>query len=513
MSLELLTSPDQYAPTDWQNEDLANYITDYYKRPFSANWSEMGCYKTTTGLWLIERMLGLLELEKDNVLIVTTKSGKGAYWDAIPKSLGSDWRVFNVGTKTAHEVHLIGGAHFTFPLDMDEFVYKLREPQHKQIIVAHYNCFAHKSDMMKILTRIDWAFALLDEAHRIKNKDTQWTRNLKSLSAQYKHIMTGTGFINNPAEIWSLLNFCSRNIFSSYWNFRKYFCEEEDWTGYSVVTGIKAERKEEFRELRKKLGPRRTMKEVHPDIDEPIFTPITIELNATQRKMYDQIRTELRTLDQNNVPFHAPNVLAMLNRLRQICVATPELVREYFDPTKDRHVQEIRLVEPSTKLDAFMEFLEGLEWDEDQRQQVVVFSCFKDPLELLKTRLENAKVPYLHMQEKHGEKLRYEMWHDIWPQREHQVFMSTLQLGSESINLTANPMGEVDLASASHCVFLDRSWSPKDNNQGVARIYRPGQTGVAQIIHINAISTTDQRIEATNVAKTGWFNEIFGDDQ
>lgn len=503
MNLEVLASPDQYLPSDWQNQDLDEYLANYEKRPFSANWSEMGCRKTTTGLWLIERMLSLLELEKGNVLIVTTKSGKGTYWDAIPKCLPTDWRVFNVGTKAAEEVHLVGGAHFTFKLDMDDFVYRLKEPTHKQLIVAHYDCFTHKSDMMKILTRIEWIVALLDEAHRIKNKDTQWTRNLKSLSAHYKHVMTGTGFINDPSEIWSLLNFCSRSIFSSYWNFRKYFCEEEDWTGYSVVTGIKQERKEEFRDLRKKLGPRRTMKEVHPEIDEPIFTPITVELNETQRTMYDQIRKELRTLDQNNVPIHSPNVLSMLNRLRQICVATPELVRAYFDEKSDRYVQEIKLVEPSTKLDALMEFLEGLEWDEDSRQQTVVFSCFKDPLALLKVRLDAAKIPYIHMEEKDNEKVRYEKWHDTWPKKEHQVFMSTLQLGSESINLSP----------AQYCVFLDRSWSPKDNNQGVARIYRPGQTGIAQIVHINAISTTDQRIEATNTAKTGWFNEIFGDDE
>jgi SNF2 family DNA or RNA helicase len=80
--------------------------------------------------------------------------------------------------------------------------------------------------------------------------------------------------------------------------------------------------------------------------------------------------------------------------------------------------------------------------------------------------------------------------------------MSTLQLGSESINLS----------SAHHVVFLDRSWSPKDNNQGIARIYRPGQTGVAQVIHINAKRTTDQRIEMINTLKGKWFDEIFGAD-
>ena len=78
--------------------------------------------------------------------------------------------------------------------------------------------------------------------------------------------------------------------------------------------------------------------------------------------------------------------------------------------------------------------------------------------------------------------------------------MSTLTLGSESISLTP----------ASIAIFLDRSWSPKDNEQAVARIDRPGQTDVPQIIHINARKTTDQRVEQVTRIKQGWFDEIFG---
>jgi SNF2 family DNA or RNA helicase len=48
--------------------------------------------------------------------------------------------------------------------------------------------------------------------------------------------------------------------------------------------------------------------------------------------------------------------------------------------------------------------------------------------------------------------------------------------------------------------------------QAVGRMYRPGQEGQTQIIHINAKDTTDKRIRRTNEIKTGWFKEIFGDD-
>lgn len=486
----------------WNEDDQ-----DVYDLVMEAPWHNFvangivvhNCYKTTTGLWLAERYAEAQKIENPNILIITTKSGKGTYRDAIPKSLPQSWRTYNVSTKDANILMPFG---MEKKYDLDYFYDDLTNPQRPQIILAHYHVFVNKSPMWKLLGLVKWDAIIVDEAHRMKNRETQWTRNIKQLEKSLGHVMTGTGFINDPSEIWSLLNFLDRARFSSYWKFREHFCEEEDFTGFRKVVGINPENRGEFRELRKNLGPRRTMAEVHPDIDEPIFTPLEIELNPTQRRMYNEIKKQLRALDQQGEPIHSPNVLSQLQRLRQICVATPEKVRDYFDPKTDRRVQEIRLVEPSSKLDALMEVIDGLQWDEEEKQQLVVFSNFKDPLELARVRFERAGISYIWMQEKDNEATRYQKWHDVFPQKKHRVFMCTLQLGSESINLSP----------AQHAVFLDRSWSPKDNNQGVGRLYRPGQTGQTNIIHINALKTNDQRMLATHNEKTGWFTEIFGEE-
>ena len=138
---------------------------------------------------------------------------------------------------------------------------------------------------------------------------------------------------------------------------------------------------------------------------------------------------------------------------------------------------------------------------DDDDTQAVVFSCFRDPLTLLEKRLEKANIPYLHMQQKHNDQQRYEMWHDTFPIKQHKVFLSTLALGGESINL----------ACAQYLIFLDRSWSPKDMMQAVGRVYRPGQKGIPEIIYINAKSTVDSYVKKRLDTKGKWFNEIFGD--
>jgi Superfamily II DNA/RNA helicases, SNF2 family len=490
---------EEYSKADFQLEDLDRLADN----KASANWSEMGCYKTTSALWLAQNRFNNLAVKNPALLIVTSKNGKGTYFDAIPKTL-PDWTFINVHTQKVTKVEL---GQFEFEIDGKEFA-KLVLGEKPTVVLAHYHCFTNKAQIKDVLYAITWDMIVLDEAHRIKDRDAQWTRGLKQLKTDEekgtRHVMTGTGFVNRPDELWSLLNFVDRKEWSSYWNFRKEYCwEEVDFvTGYTMIKGIKPEKLDDFRALRKQLGPRRRLSEVRPDISEPIFTTITVDLNPTQKKMYDEIRDYLYTLDQNGTPIVSPNVLSQLNRLRQISVATPEKIDEWYDEKHERRVQEIRLVEPSSKLDAVEELLDSLEWDEENRQQLVVFSCFKAPLDMLEYRLYRKKIPYLHMKAEMNEKDRYRMWHDEWFKKEHRVFLTSLQLGAESINLS----------SAERAVFLDRSWSPKDNMQAIGRIYRPGQTGQAQIIYIEAKATVDARVLRLNEIKGSWFKDVFGEE-
>lgn len=517
-----------YKVEPWQASDIDHLAN----RDWSANWSEMGCYKTSTGLWLIDRKIKEAKIENPSILIVTSKSGKGTFYQAIPNLPEFEgFELFDVGTQS---ISIFRDGKWA---KLQGLEYLPKQVTMPHVVLSHYDVFSrcnkhvfevdpatHQvlknpdgSIKFKPWTQADylldrkWDFVIVDEFHRMKNKDAKWTVNLKGLRATYRHGMTGTGFINRPDEIWSLLNFLNKRSFTSYWDFRKKYCEEDDSDGYRTVVGVKQEEKESFRELVRTVGVRRTLTEVMPHIKEPIFVRRDVELSVTQKRMYKELMMELQTLDSKGVPLMSPNVLALLSRLRQICVATPEVVDEYYDEKQERRVVKIKLTEPSSKLDELMDIIDELEWDEDDKQPVVVFSNFKGPLELLKVRFNKANekarmqgiaqpYPYIHLAQEDNDQTRYEKWAIQFPRLQHRVFMATLQLGSESINLTP----------AHHVVFLDRSWSPKDNSQGIGRIRRPGQEGQPVVINIEATNTTDQRIEDVNNTKQGWFREIFG---
>lgn len=496
---EDLITEAQYERRDWQEKDL-RYLAPM---PYSANWSQMGCFKTSTGLWLLERK------RVKNALIITSKMGKGAYFSDFYRCLPESWELYNLGI---HEATLrIEDYEKETPIN--ELLYDIKSGRHNypKVVLAHYDVFttaANNNSRKKAkdgigifdkLKTIQWDMIMPDEAHRLKNPKAQWTRNIKRLKAANKHIMTGTGFVNNPAEMWSLLNFLNSQEWSSYWSFRNYFCDQwMDARGFRFIRGILPHRLEEFRALRKRLGPRHTMAKVHRGIEKPIETTHSVELNATQRRMYSEIKTVLRTMDQKGATLTSPNVLSQLNRLRQISVATPHVLGRNFDAKQNRMVTDIELVEPSSKLDDVMKIMEELD---DPAQKVVVFSNFKDPLKLLKVRLDKANIGYLHMEQHHSESERYRIWHDLFRKPEYQVFLSTLALGGESINLSC----------AQYLIFLDRSWSPKDMMQAIGRVYRPGQEHACEVIYINAERTVDSYVRSKLDTKGRWFNEIFGD--
>lgn len=522
---------EMLTPSEWQLEDLETYN----HLPNTANWSQMGCFKTSSALWMLEKKLA--HIENPRVLVVTTASGKGAYFRDIPKTIGSQWQIINYKSDGFYVILSgmqvkIGKAKGLAPV--------LAYPH---IIVTHYHLFS-RSNINKFqeckecdgrglsedflepcyvcdgkgkypkpptigdsLINREWDMVILDEAHRIKNPDTKWTENIKKLKTRYRHIITGSGFVNRPDEIWSLLDFLKAEEIDGYWDFRNKFCDIDIWSGYNNIKGLKPYMVTEFRELRKKYGPRRTKPEVFPHLKEPIYEDFEVELNPTQRSMYDQIKYELMLLDQKGEPLHSPNVLSQLQRMRQISVATPDVISDVYDPKENRRVTKIRLIEPSSKLDALMEVIDGLQWDDEDKQQIVVFSNFNDPLDLLQARLDKAGIGWIRLRVNDNDSQRYLKWGVEFPKKNHQVFLSTIKLGGESIDLTC----------AQYVALLDLDWAPMNNEQAIERVWRPSgnvqfdtERSAPIVLRFFAEDTVDQKMLDMNEEKKDWFNLIFG---
>lgn len=60
---------------------------------------------------------------------------------------------------------------------------------------------------IKDLKKINWHYLVIDEAHKIKNEESDLSLKVRMLPNQCKLLLTGTPLQNNLHELWSLMNF------------------------------------------------------------------------------------------------------------------------------------------------------------------------------------------------------------------------------------------------------------------------------------------------------------------
>ena len=58
-----------------------------------------------------------------------------------------------------------------------------------------------------------WRYLVVDEAHRLKNRDSALANDLRSLRIEHCHLLSGTPLQNNTTELWALLSFLDPSLF------------------------------------------------------------------------------------------------------------------------------------------------------------------------------------------------------------------------------------------------------------------------------------------------------------
>jgi SNF2 family DNA or RNA helicase len=405
------------------------------------------------------------------------------------------------------------------------------------VYVIHWDALRKLADD---LVKHEWFHVIADEAHRAKNRKAQQTVALKRIRTPNKTACTGTPAETRPHDLWSILNWLYPNKFRSYW---KFYDSYVDWKkspqGYRIVTGVR-----NVEDLHREIRPfyfRRLKQHVLKDLPDRYYTSIEVNLTPQQRKRYDQMKKDMLTWvgEHEDEPLAAPAVIARLMRLQQFAISdcTIEQKKVYtrlrfkiapgeyerrrvrwgqlitlfekkgFPPPKEwtpetdpnewawHYEPVVRMCDPSSKLDAVMQLAE-----DNPDEPLVVFSQFKQVIDLLGVRLQKHSIPhgiYTGDTEKHD---RDRIVRDFQGGG-LQVFAGTIRAGGEGITLTRS----------STVIFIDRDWSPSKNRQAEDRTHRMGQKNAVQVIDIVAKGTLDrgrlQQIEQT----WGWLKKLLGD--
>lgn len=314
----------------------------------------------------------------------------------------------------------------------------------------------------------EWGVLVYDEGHRLRGRNSHCTRQVLSLrrakSCNRKTpiwSLTGTPIVNNPGDLFPLLQLWRPREYRSYWKFVNKWCVVTETPWGKRVGQLRPGLEQEFQELLGQFTLRRTVKDV-PKLAslEEVHEHYFVDMPLSVRRAIAKARKEyvLEHDDLESTEFVSGGG-ALFTRLRQMATDPP---------TKSK-----------PKIDLVVDFLE------DHPGSVVLYTWYKDSAAAVAARLnEKTKRQVYVVTGDTPAHLRGEVV-DQWKTHPDALLVATISSLKEGISLV----------NASTVVFLEHSMLPADQEQCVARLKRRGQTRVVNVYHVWANSTPDIAIK------------------
>jgi SNF2 family DNA or RNA helicase len=322
-------------------------------------------------------------------------------------------------------------------------------------------------DTWKIDTELhEWKFdtAIVDEAHFLRNWKSKQSEAIFKLKANVKYALTGTPSVKHGSDVYGLLHFIDPVSFPSFWQFADRYWEIKDDGWGKDIGAAKKNREQELLDIMSINSVQRKRKDVMKWLPKAQHQNIPVQLEGKQLKLYNQMMDTFMAEDsETEHEIDTMNKLSQLLRLRQLCL-DPRLLG--FD---------VR----GAKTDAL------LEWAENNIEPFVVMTMFSSYFDLVKGELEKLGK-------------RVEIIDGSVSKSKRQTVVEKFQRGEIDIllaNIIAAGTG-LTLDRSDTIIFMDKSFSPADNEQAQDRIV---PTTIDRLHSINVISfvcsgTVDERI-------------------
>ena len=371
----------------------------------------------------------------------------------IPASLLAQWR--RELTRWAGDLQVV-----TISGSPSERSNLWRVPSHVRLV--SYETL--RMDVVEIadspVSRETWDVVVLDEASRIKNRESGNAIACKRLRRVRRWALTGTPLENSLDDIVSLLEFLHGEPGQPF---------PLPSAPAEIVAQLRA------------VQLRRKKQDVLRDLPPKRINELALELPPLQRIAYDRAEKEgVLRLAQYGADLTITHVLELITRLKQIC---------NVDPASGESAK-------------FRDIAQRMEALTHEGHRALIFSQFTDETFGV-ARLAQVLKAYrpLEFTGSLSPARRADVVNRFMTSPTHRVLLLSLRAGGVGLNLQA----------ASYVFHLDRWWNPAIEEQADSRAHRMGQPFPVTVYRYICANTIEERIDETLKSKRKLFADLVDD--
>jgi chromodomain-helicase-DNA-binding protein 1 len=341
----------------------------------------------------------------------------------------------------------------------------------------------------EFLRSIKWHALAVDEAHRLKNRDSQLYSKLDSFNVPCKVLITGTPIQNNLAELAALLDFLNPGKVSideelellSASDSKEPADEEKD-------EEKRLQTQEKLSELHAAIAPfilRRTKETVESDLPPKTEKIIRVELSDVQLDYYKNILTRNYAALSDASNGHKQSLLNVMMELKKVS-NHPYMfhgAEERVLAGSTRREDQIKgLITSSGKMMLLDQLLAKLKKD---NHRVLIFSQMVKMLDILGDylRIRGYQFQRLDGTIPAGPR-RMAINHFNADDSDDFCFLLSTRAGGLGINLM----------TADTVIIYDSDWNPQADLQAMARAHRIGQKRPVNVYRLVAKQTIEEEV-------------------
>ena len=355
-----------------------------------------------------------------------------------------------------------------------------------------------KSDRHRstVLAR-DWDVLVLDEAHYVKNEDTDRYELLEKLSYDYAFFLTATPIQNDVTDLYNIISLLRPGLFGTREAFHHYFVNKSQET---LVN------RNELQNRLREVMIRNRREETDIDFTPRNVTTRTFEPSPAEQDLYQSVTDYVRTAygeDQGQK--------LVLMTLQKEVVSSPEALKQTVERQLDvedgkivshadqlkRILDRVDAVETPTKLESVQRITSEARERVD-KGRVIVFTQFRATQQKLIETLDDKGYTTHPFHGGHTSDEKEEIVERF--EEEGGVLVST-----DAMNEGRN------LQFCNVMVNYDLPWNPMKVEQRIGRIHRIGQDREVYVFNIALEDTIEEYVLERLYHKIDLFQQSVGE--